>query len=48
MKGEESNEDFLGDGLSGHIFVLCLALAIAVGELHQVVHVEGSLQRSQQ
>jgi len=40
MKSEKADEDFLGDRLSGHIVIFTLALAVAIGELHQVVHVE--------
>jgi len=40
MKSEKADEDFLGDRLSGHIVIFALALAVAIGKLHQVVHVE--------
>jgi len=40
MKSKKSYEHFFGNWLSRNILILGFALAVPIGEFHQVVHVD--------
>ena len=48
MKSEESNKNFFGNWLSRNILFFGFALAVPIGELHQIVHCDWVARRRQQ